>query len=156
MNDPTPTRQGHDAPAAPAAPSTQAARAVVAAASGTTINPLDRAGYAQATSKGYGDAMGRGLELALTLVVFGGIGWLIDHLADTSPIFTLLFSVVGFAGIGVKLYLGYDLEMRQHDQGATWSRPSRDGEAPNRAPAPADHSGAASAVADQLAAEERP
>ncbi|MCU1354601.1 MAG: hypothetical protein JWM89_19 [Acidimicrobiales bacterium] len=124
MSDQTPPRPGNEAPAAPAAQTPSTVRAVVAAASGTTINPLDRSSYAVATNRGYGEAMGRGLELALTLLVMVGLGLLVDHLAGTSPLFVIVFSVLGFAGISVKLYLGYDLEMRKHDDGAVWSRSS--------------------------------
>ena len=89
MSDPTSLRPGNEAPADPAAPASTAARAVVAVAAGTTVDPFDRSEYAGATSKGYGDAMGRGLELALTVLVFGGIGLWIDHVAGTSPIFAI-------------------------------------------------------------------
>ena len=85
---------------------------------------LDRETYAPATSRGYSEAMGRGIELALTLVVVGGIGWLVDRAAGTYPLFTLIFSLAGFAGISAKLWLGYDLEMRKHDQDAVWNRGS--------------------------------
>lgn len=134
MRDPDHLAPGNDAPAgsadAPAAgPATDSAskvdsvgRAVVAAAAGTTVNPLDRSSYAVATNRGYGDAMGRGLELALTLAVLSGIGWLIDRQIGTTPLFTAILSVVGFAGISVKLWIGYDLEMRRHDEGAIWNR----------------------------------
>jgi hypothetical protein len=30
--------------------------------------------------------------------------------------------VLGFAGITVKLFLGYDLEMKKHEEGAIWNR----------------------------------
>lgn len=130
MAETHPDVPGNDAPAGPATaaerPTRSAAaaatRVLLAGASGTTVNPLDRANYAPATSRGYGSAMGRGLELAITLLVCCGIGLLIDHLAGTSPLFTIIFSVIGFAGIGVKLKLGYDLEMAKEEEGAIWNR----------------------------------
>ncbi len=97
-------------------------RIVLATASGTAVNPLDREGYAVATNRGYGDAMGRGFELALTLAAMTGIGWLLDRWAGTAPIFTLVLGVVGFVGVGIKLWIGYDLEMRKHEDGAIWNR----------------------------------
>ena len=39
-------------------------------------------------------------------------------------------SVVGFAGITVKLWLGYDLEMRKHEEGAIWNRKAAAGTTP--------------------------
>ena len=63
--------------AAPGDTSADAQRraAALASAAGTTVARFDRSSYAMATNRGYGNAMGRGFELALTLVVFGGIGW---------------------------------------------------------------------------------
>ena len=120
MSDPTPLTLGTEAPAdVPAARVGGRTGAAVRAA-----GSLDRETYAPATSRGYSEAMGRGIELALTLVVVGGIGWLVDRAAGTYPLFTLIFSLAGFAGISAKLWLGYDLEMRKHDQDAVWSRGS--------------------------------
>jgi hypothetical protein len=120
MSDSQPLTPGNEAPAGrPARSAEPSADAAVAP------GPLHRSRYGQALSAGYGNAMGRGVELALTLVVFGAIGWLIDRLAGTSPLFTLIFSVVGFAGISVKLWLGYDLEMRRIESDAIWNRGSR-------------------------------
>lgn len=68
--------------------------------------------------------MGRGIELALTLVVVGGLGWMLDRAVGTYPLFTVIFAVVGFAGITAKLFLGYDAEMRKIDHEAIWNRPS--------------------------------
>ena len=74
MSDPTPLTLGTEAPAdAPAARAGGRTGAAVRAS-----GSLDRETYAPATSRGYSEAMGRGIELALTLVVVGGIGWLVD------------------------------------------------------------------------------
>lgn len=86
------------------------------------LSPLARSSYAMATNRGYGTAMGRGLELALTLAVMVGVGWVADRVAGTAPLFIIVFSVLGFAGITVKLFIGYDLEMRQLEDGAIWNR----------------------------------
>lgn len=122
MSDQTPPRPGNEAPAAPAARTASAVRAIVKVAAGTSVNPFDREAYARDTNKGYGEAMGRGLELTCTLLVMVGLGLLIDHLAGTSPLFVIILSVLGFVGISVKLYLGYDLEMAKHEDGAIWNR----------------------------------
>jgi F0F1-type ATP synthase assembly protein I len=99
-----------------------ARKVVLISTAGTSVSPLQREGYAKATNAGYSTAMGRGLELALTLLICCGIGLALDALFDTAPIFTILLSVVGFAGVGVKLKLGYDLEMDAHERGAIWNR----------------------------------
>ncbi len=76
----------------------------------------------QKMNRGYADSTSRGIELALVPVVFGGMGWLVDRLAGTSPIFTLGFIVFGFVGIFIKMWLGYDAEMKKEEEGAVWSR----------------------------------
>lgn len=123
MSDSTPRTPGNEAPAA-AADSPVEPSVVEPSTGAVDVERQRRTSAAIAMNRGFGDAMGRGLELALTLVVFGAIGWGIDRLAGTSPIFTLAFSAVGFAGISVKLWLGYDLEMRKHEAEGVWNRPT--------------------------------
>ena len=118
MADSTPPTPGNDAPAA--APQRTATSAPDRGAEVATA--FERKSYAMATSRGYGNAMGRGFELAITLFVMVGLGLLLDHWFGTRPLCTIVLSVLGFAGIGVKLKLGYDLEMAQHEEGAIWNR----------------------------------
>lgn len=118
MSDSTSRTTGHEAPA-PAA-SAEARAATRSPYAGTRA--FNRSIYGKALSRGYGDSMGRGLELVLTLVVMVGIGWLADRIFGTYPLFTIAFSVIGFAGITVKLFMGYDLEMRKHEADAVWNR----------------------------------
>ncbi|MCB1039977.1 MAG: AtpZ/AtpI family protein [Acidimicrobiales bacterium] len=118
MTDSTSSTTGNDAHGAAArrsgAPSPDGGREVTGA--------FEREAYAAATSRGYGNAMGRGFELAITLAVMVGLGWLADRVFDTAPLMIIVFSVLGFAGIAVKLWIGYDLEMRKHEDGAVWNR----------------------------------
>ena len=118
MSDSTPLTPGHAAPASHEDPSPDGSADAVENAP----RPFSRAGYARALNRGYGDAIGRGLELALTVLVMVGIGLLADRLAGTAPLFAIIFTVLGFAGISVKLWLGYDLEMRKHEEDAIWNR----------------------------------
>lgn len=136
MSDSTPRTPGNEAPAA-AADSPESS--VVEPSTGAVdVERKRNTSAAIAMNRGFGDAMGRGLELCLTLVVFGAIGWGIDRLAGTSPLFTLVFSAVGFAGISVKLWLGYDLEMRKHETSGVWNRQADGTPAANLAPQPID------------------
>ena len=43
--------------------------------------------------------MGRGFEMAITPVVFGGLGWLLDRAFGTGVILTIAFAVFGVVGI---------------------------------------------------------
>jgi F0F1-type ATP synthase assembly protein I len=72
----------------------------------------------QDLNRGFSDALGRGIDLALTPVVFGLVGWLIDRAAGTSPVFTILVATIGVVGTAVKIKLGYDREMAEHTTGA--------------------------------------
>lgn len=76
----------------------------------------------QDLNRGFSDALGRGVDLALTPVVFGLVGWLIDRVAGTSPVFTIAVAAIGIVGTAVKIKLGYDREMAGHEGVATAPR----------------------------------
>jgi hypothetical protein len=80
-----------------------------------------------------GDESARGIELAVTPVVFGGLGWLLDGWLGTGP--WLAIGLAAFAVIGTvaKMWYGYDARMRELESIGRWAR--REG-APT-APAPA-------------------
>jgi hypothetical protein len=65
--------------------------------------------------------MGRGTELALTPLIFVGLGWLIDRAAGTSPGFTIAVGALGITGTFVKAWLGYDQDMRRVEAGKPWA-----------------------------------
>lgn len=66
-------------------------------------------------NKGFGDGMSRAVELVLTPLVFGGLGFGLDLLAGTSPVFTVALAVFAMVGMFIRLWYGYDLEMRNHE-----------------------------------------
>jgi F0F1-type ATP synthase assembly protein I len=76
-------------------------------------------------NRGYGESFSRGVELALVPVVFGGIGWLVDRAAGTAPWCLLGFAVFGTVGLIVKMWLGYDRDMRKEEAAAVWTRTAR-------------------------------
>jgi hypothetical protein len=76
----------------------------------------------QQLNRGYGDAMSRGIEVALVPVVCGGLGWLLDRAVGTEPVFAVLLGTLGIIGTGIKLWIGYDREMAAHEEGAVWNR----------------------------------
>jgi hypothetical protein len=65
--------------------------------------------------------MGRGTELALTPLIFVGLGWLVDRAAGTSPGFTIGVGALGITGTFVKAWLGYDQDMRRVEAGKPWA-----------------------------------
>lgn len=76
----------------------------------------------QQLNKGYSDGMARGMEIVLTPLLMGGLGWLLDRWIGISPILTLTFGVLGVVGIFVKLKLGYDRQMDTAEAGKPWKR----------------------------------
>ena len=119
MSDSTSRTTGNEAPAIAAI---RAANASLLGKKHAQSKAFDRDAYAADTSRGYSTAMGRGFELAITLAVMVGIGLLADRIFGTAPLFVIIFSILGFGGITVKLFLGYDLEMKKHEEGAIWNR----------------------------------
>ncbi|MBN9620541.1 MAG: AtpZ/AtpI family protein [Actinobacteria bacterium] len=49
-------------------------------------------------SLGWSDLLGLGIVIAAQLVAGLGLGWLVDDLAGTSPIFLLIGLLLGLAG----------------------------------------------------------
>jgi F0F1-type ATP synthase assembly protein I len=61
-------------------------------------------------------------ELAITPVLFGAVGYLLDRWLGIVPIFTLILLLVAFGGVAAKLWRGYDREMRLHEENGPWAR----------------------------------
>ncbi len=71
---------------------------------------------------GYADGMTRAFELVIAPLVFGLAGFGLDRLFGSTPVCTIIAVVLGFSGTGVKLWYGYDHEMRKHDDRAAWTK----------------------------------
>jgi F0F1-type ATP synthase assembly protein I len=59
-------------------------------------------------------------ELALAPVILGLLGLWLDRTLGTVPVFLVTFTVLGFAGAGVKIYFTYRYEMAQHQADTAW------------------------------------
>lgn len=57
------------------------------------------------------DSLGLGIEAAVMTVLFLGVGYGIDRLFDTTPIFMIVFTVVGAVGLFAKWKYRYDDRM---------------------------------------------
>ena len=80
-----------------------------------------------------GDESARGIELAVTPLVFGGIGWLVDGRLGTGPWLALAFAAFALVGTIAKMWFTYDAQMRELESSGRWARRSD-----QPAPAPAD------------------
>lgn len=72
-------------------------------------------------NKGFGDGMSRAFEIAITPVVFGAVGYGIDLLAGTGPWFAVGLALFAVIGMFVRVWYGYDAEMRAHEASSPWS-----------------------------------
>jgi F0F1-type ATP synthase assembly protein I len=76
----------------------------------------------QQLNRGYSDGLARGMEIMLTPLIFGGIGWLLDGWLGTAPFLAVGLGLFGAAGIFVKMKLGYDRQMTEAEAGKPWNR----------------------------------
>ena len=69
----------------------------------------------QNAPQGNDDTLGRGMDLALTVLVFLVLGWLIDRWLGLFPLFTI--SLVMFSAIGsfIRMKYVYDATMERHE-----------------------------------------
>jgi len=72
--------------------------------------------------KGLDDGWTRAIEFAVTPLVLGFLGYLVDSWAGTLPAFTIVFVVVSVAGMFVKMFYAYDAAMRDHEAQSPWGR----------------------------------
>ena len=71
--------------------------------------------FLPSTSAKPDDNVGRGIEMALVVAVFLGLGYLLDRWLGTKPIFMIVLFLFAVAGEMVKMWLGYDAKMRKHE-----------------------------------------
>jgi F0F1-type ATP synthase assembly protein I len=62
------------------------------------------------------DGLAQGMESVGTLVVFMGLGWLVDRWLGTQPVFMIAFVVLAVVGLGAKIYAAYTLRMKDLEQ----------------------------------------
>lgn len=77
-----------------------------------------------------GDESARGIELALTPVVFGAFGWLLDRWVGTTPWLALASGTFALVGTVAKMWFGYDAQMRELEASGPWARGSEAAPAP--------------------------
>jgi F0F1-type ATP synthase assembly protein I len=58
------------------------------------------------------EGIGQGTEIAVSLLVFLGIGFLVDRLAGTMPVFMIAFTVFCAVGQFIRMWFGYDAKMQ--------------------------------------------
>jgi F0F1-type ATP synthase assembly protein I len=81
---------------------------------------------AQDTSKGdlyrnFGDGFTRAVELAITPVIFGALGYGLDKWLGTMPIFLTVFFLLAIVGMLLRTWYGYAYRMQALEQAQPWS-----------------------------------
>lgn len=62
------------------------------------------------------DSLGHGMDAVITLVIFLGVGFGLDRLFDTMPVFMIVMTVIGAVGLFARFYYQYEAKMDEHDQ----------------------------------------
>lgn len=76
----------------------------------------------RALNNGFGEALSRAFEFAVSPVVFGFLGHLLDMRLGTSPAFLLILAGLCVVGLFVKTWYAYDAEMRAQDAAGPWNK----------------------------------
>ena len=76
-------------------------------------------------NQGFGDTFVKGIELALTLAIFAGMGYGLDRLLGILPVLTIVFFLIGVVGLGAKSYYEYEAKMQALDAAAPWAKGGR-------------------------------
>lgn len=61
------------------------------------------------------DSLGHGMDAVIMLMLFVGVGYGLDRLFGTLPLFMLGLTVFGAIGIFARFYYHYSAKMDQHD-----------------------------------------
>lgn len=69
----------------------------------------------RALYNGFGDTLARGIELVLTPAIFAVIGFVLDGWIGIRPVLTIGFALFALAGMGVRMYYGYEQAMKAEE-----------------------------------------
>jgi hypothetical protein len=67
------------------------------------------------TNKGLGDGLALAFEIAVTPTIFGIIGYMLDRWLGIVPVLTITLGLVAMIGMFVRMWYGYDLQMREQE-----------------------------------------
>ena len=73
-------------------------------------------------NNGFGNALGRAVELTVSPVIFGFFGFLLDRWLGTRPVFMIFLFAFTIGYLFWKQYVQYDAEMKEHERQLTQPR----------------------------------
>jgi F0F1-type ATP synthase assembly protein I len=83
---------------------------------------LSDLGDRQHLYNGFGNSMARAIELVVTPVLFGLIGFGLDRWLGIAPVLTIILTLFALIGMGVRSYYGYDKDMAAAEADRPWAR----------------------------------
>jgi F0F1-type ATP synthase assembly protein I len=85
---------------------------------GAPVDLRDR----QATYNGFGNALSQAVEIVVTPLLFALGGLLIDRVAGTTPLFTVVLGLFAAVGLSIRIYYQYRDDMAREEEGKPWTR----------------------------------
>ena len=76
----------------------------------------------QELNRGFGDGLARAFEMVATPFLFALLGFGLDHLFNTKPIFVITFAAFGVVGMFAREWFVYNAKMRAHEKGSVWAK----------------------------------
>jgi F0F1-type ATP synthase assembly protein I len=61
------------------------------------------------------EPLGHGFDAAFVVVLFFGLGFLLDRVLGTTPVFMIALSIFGAVGVFVRFWYRYDARMTEHE-----------------------------------------
>ncbi len=68
------------------------------------------------------DGLSQALSLVVGPVIFGFLGYLLDRVLGTGPVFLLAFGILGFLSAVLALYFRYQAAMARQEADKPWNR----------------------------------
>jgi F0F1-type ATP synthase assembly protein I len=75
--------------------------------------------------QGSDDGFTQAVELVVTPLLFGALGWFLDARYATGPAFTVALALLGVVGASITQYYRYVARIARDDEGKPWTRRQR-------------------------------
>jgi F0F1-type ATP synthase assembly protein I len=83
---------------------------------------VDATGDKRELYRGFGDGYTRAFELAVTPMIFGFFGYLLDRWLGMVPVLTTVFALVALVGLLLRTWFGYVYKMQSLEKAGPWAR----------------------------------
>ena len=61
------------------------------------------------------EPLGHGFDAAFVVILFFGLGFGLDRILGTTPLFMIVMTILGAVGVFVRFWYRYDARMAQHE-----------------------------------------